>query len=113
MCSDAIPKKLNEFGLDFRTGIVAITTDGCVMVRKLGRIIPPFQQLCYAHGLQLVIQDILYRNKHISQKLILTTTSVRKKTPFSRKDRGRWKKPVFSGKNRPFLPFSIGWSTHN
>ena len=74
LCSDAISKKLNEFGLDFSTDIVAITTDGCAMMRKLGRIIQPFQQLCYAHGLQLVIQDIFYRSKPTSPKLILTTT---------------------------------------
>ena len=54
-----ISEKLNEFGLKLGSDIVAIT-DGCAMMRKLGRIIPPFQQLCYAHGLQLAIQDVFY-----------------------------------------------------
>ena len=36
------------------------------MMKKLGRITPPFQQLCYAHGLQLVIQDVFYRNQSTS-----------------------------------------------
>ena len=58
ICSDAISNRLSEFSLDVCTDIVAITTDGCAMMKKLGRIIPPFQQLCYAHGLQLVIQDL-------------------------------------------------------
>ena len=33
------------------------------MMKKLGRSIASLHQLCYAHGLQLVIQDILYQ-KH-------------------------------------------------
>ena len=36
------------------------------MMKKLGRITPPFQQLCYAHGLQLVIHDVFYRNQSTS-----------------------------------------------
>ncbi|KAI6648647.1 hypothetical protein LOD99_8004 [Oopsacas minuta] len=61
--SDAISNKLSEFGLDYRPDIVGIATNGCAMMKKLVRIIPPFQQLCYAHGLQLVLQDIFYRSK--------------------------------------------------
>ena len=60
VCSSLISEKLSEFGINFKTDIVAITTDGCSMMKKLGRISPPFQQLCYAHGLQLVIQDVFY-----------------------------------------------------
>ena len=74
ICSDAISNRLSEFGLDVRTDIVEITTDGCAMMKKLGRIIPLFQQLCYAHGLQLVIQDIFYRSKPKTQELIFSTT---------------------------------------
>ena len=59
-CCEVISEKLNEFGLKLGSVIVAITTDSCAMMRKLGRIIPPFQQLCYAHGLQLAIQDVFY-----------------------------------------------------
>ena len=56
-------QKLNEFGVNFEKDIVAITTDGCAMMKKLGRSIASLHQLCYAHGLQLVIQDIFYQ-KH-------------------------------------------------
>ena len=62
-CSGAISQKLKEFGTDFETDIIAITTDGCAMMKKLGRIIPNYQQLCYAHGLQLVIQDVFYQKQ--------------------------------------------------
>ena len=56
-------QKLNEFGVNFEKDIVAITTDGCAMMENLGRSIASLHQLCYAHGLQLVIQDIFYQ-KH-------------------------------------------------
>ena len=65
LCSDLISQKLSEFGIDFGKDVVAITTDGCAMMKKLGRIVPTFQQLCYAHGLQLAIQDVFYCNKSI------------------------------------------------
>ena len=52
--------------------------------------------------------------KSISHEVITHhCISVRKNPPFSRKDRGRWKKPFFSGKNALFLTFSIEWLTHN
>ena len=62
-CSNAIVHKLNEFGVNFEKDIVAITTDGCSMMKKLGRSISSLHQLCYAHGLQLMIQDTFYQ-KH-------------------------------------------------
>ena len=61
--------ELNEFGVDLDSDIIAITTDGCAMMRKPGRIISPFQQLCYAHGLQLVIQDVFYAQSRNSEEL--------------------------------------------
>ena len=33
------------------------------MVRKVGRLLPTLHQLCYAHGLQLVIHDIFYQTQ--------------------------------------------------
>ena len=45
------------------------------MMKKLGRIIPNCQQLCYAHGLQLVIQDVLYQKKPKETEEICFSTS--------------------------------------
>ena len=45
------------------------------MMKKLGRIIPPFQQLCYAHGLQLVIQDVFYTQSHTEELFYHSSTS--------------------------------------
>ena len=39
------------------------------MMRKLGRIIPNLQQLCYAHGLQLAKQDVFYCNQSIRTEI--------------------------------------------
>ena len=33
------------------------------MMKKLGRLVPSLHQLCYAHGLQLVIQDLFYQEQ--------------------------------------------------
>ena len=41
--------------------IIAVTTDGCSTMKKFGRLIPTLHQLCYAHGLQLVIHDVFYQ----------------------------------------------------
>ena len=33
------------------------------MMKKVGKLIPALHQLCYAHGLQLVIHDIFYKKQ--------------------------------------------------
>ena len=73
-CIEIIASKLKEFELDLQCDIMAITTDGCSMMRKVGRLLPTLHQLCYAHGLQLVIHDIFYQNKphNLSMRLVLT-----------------------------------------
>ena len=55
--------KLKEFELDLQCDIIANTTDGCSMMRKVGRLLPTLHQLCHAHGLQLVIHDIFYQKQ--------------------------------------------------
>ena len=44
-CSNVIVHKLNEFGVNTEKDIVAITTDGCSMMKKLGRSISSLQQV--------------------------------------------------------------------
>ncbi|UYV64370.1 K02A2.6-like [Cordylochernes scorpioides] len=62
-CKYVICAKLLEFGIDFETDIVCVTTDECAMMVKLGHIIGTLQQLCYAHGLHLAVMDVLYDKK--------------------------------------------------
>ena len=67
--------KLNVFGVDLESELVVITTDGCAMMKKLGWMIPPFQQFCYAHGLQLVIQDLFCTQSHNTLPFYYSSTS--------------------------------------
>ena len=43
------------------TDIVAIITDGASVMIKVGRIINIDQQLCFAHGVQLWVIEVLYK----------------------------------------------------
>ena len=49
-CIETISSKLKDFELDLQSDIIAITTDGCSMMKKVGRLLPTIHQLCYAHG---------------------------------------------------------------
>ncbi|KAF2888514.1 hypothetical protein ILUMI_17659 [Ignelater luminosus] len=46
------------------TDIVAIATDTASVMDKTGTLTSAFQQLCYAHGLQLGILDVIYKKKN-------------------------------------------------
>ena len=68
-CSGAISQKLKEFGIDFETDITAITTNGCAMMKKLGRIIPNYQQLCMPMGSSLCFRMSYTRSKQKHQRM--------------------------------------------
>ncbi|GBP14232.1 hypothetical protein EVAR_7656_1 [Eumeta japonica] len=71
VCVETLRKKLKKFEIDLDEDIVAITTDGASVMVKTGSLVPAFQQLCYAHGLQLGILDVLYKkNESIRQEPI-------------------------------------------
>lgn len=38
-------------------------TDGASVMTKIGKISSTYQQLCFAHGIQLAVIDVLYKNK--------------------------------------------------
>ncbi|GBP55689.1 hypothetical protein EVAR_18981_1 [Eumeta japonica] len=56
-----LKEKLSEFDLSLDKDIVGITTDGASVMKKVGRLIEPLLQLCYAHGVQLGITDVIYK----------------------------------------------------
>ncbi|CAH2107368.1 unnamed protein product [Euphydryas editha] len=60
-CVQLLKEKLSEFNLSLDNDIVGITTDGASVMKKVGRLIEPLQQLCYAHGVQLGITDVIYK----------------------------------------------------
>jgi hypothetical protein len=47
-------------------------TDGASVMQKVGRLSNCDQQLCFVHGIQLGVQDVLYKKPSTSAKTILT-----------------------------------------
>jgi len=60
-CVELLKKKLQANSLSLEDDIVCIVTDGASVMKKLGKLILPEQQLCYAHGVQLAVLDVLYK----------------------------------------------------
>jgi hypothetical protein len=58
-----VSERLKKFGLNFETDIIGITTDGANVMVKVGRLLPCYQQLCFAHGIQLAVIDVLYKKE--------------------------------------------------
>lgn len=56
-----VEKRLMRFNLNMESHIVCIMTDGCATMTKIGKLCPTLQQLCYAHGIQLAVIDVLYK----------------------------------------------------
>ena len=63
-CIQLVKHKLDEHGLSLQFDIVAITTDGASLMTKVGKSIAALHQLCYAHGIQLGVLDVLYKNRN-------------------------------------------------
>jgi len=63
-CIKLLEAKLGTFNLSLSKDIVAICTDGASVMRKVGGLLEAEQQLCYAHGIQLAVVDVLYKNKY-------------------------------------------------
>ena len=60
-CVQLLETKLAMFGLSPQHGIVAICTDGASVMKKVGQLVAAKQQLCYVHGNQLTVLDVLYK----------------------------------------------------
>ncbi len=58
---ELIIEKLGQFGLDLKKHIVALTTDGASVMKKLGRQSGILHQLCHSHGIHLAVVDVLYK----------------------------------------------------
>ncbi|KAJ2948892.1 hypothetical protein O0L34_g5823 [Tuta absoluta] len=73
-CIGLLKERLASFGLDLDTDIIANTTDGASVMVKLGKLLNCSHQLCFTHGLQLVVVDTLYKkgNSPIAECLAAT-----------------------------------------
>lgn len=72
-CIQLVSERLKKFGLNVETDIIDITTYGAPVMVKVGRLLPCYQQLCFAHGIQLAVVDVLYKKKKEAQKEIEQT----------------------------------------
>lgn len=61
-CVNLVEEHLKIFNINIKDDIVAITTDDPNVMIKVGNLMPCFQQRCFAHGIQLAIIDILYKD---------------------------------------------------
>lgn len=74
-CIELVQKVLTKFMLNYDENIVCITTDGASVMQKVGRLSICDQQLCIVHGIQLGVQDVLYKKPSTSAKTILKRIS--------------------------------------
>ncbi|KAG0440928.1 hypothetical protein DMUE_1418 [Dictyocoela muelleri] len=61
-CVALLQEKLAKHKFNINTDILAIITDGASVMKKVGKILNLDQQLCFAHGVQLGVIDVLYNN---------------------------------------------------
>ena len=59
-CIEVLDTKLKQFGLSLENAFVCITTDSAAVIKKVGTLISPNQQLCFVHGIHLAVIKILY-----------------------------------------------------
>ena len=62
-CIQLVEDKLKQHGLSLSRDVVCVTTDGASVMTKVGRLIQCHQQLCFAHGIQLAVLQVLYKKK--------------------------------------------------
>ena len=67
-CIELLGQKLAQHGLDLRKDIIGIMIDGASVMKKVGRILPVNQQLCFAHGVQLAVIEIIYQKQDIERE---------------------------------------------
>lgn len=63
-CIELITEKLQEFDISLNNDVVSFTTDGASTMQKIGKLLTPKQQLCFAHGLHLALVDIIYKKTY-------------------------------------------------
>jgi hypothetical protein len=62
-CIELLESRLSEFDLSLSDDIVCIVMDGVSIMTKVGKLMNADQQLCYAHGIQLTLLEVLYKQR--------------------------------------------------
>ena len=69
VCKEMVVQRTAQFGLDIQMDIICCTTDAASVMVKFGKLMDCEQQLCYAHGVNLAVCDVLYTNNASSVPL--------------------------------------------
>lgn len=67
-----VEERLESFGLNLNTDVVATVTDGASLMVKLGKETSPHHVTCYAHGIHLAVCDVLYKKAKHTPSVPLT-----------------------------------------
>jgi hypothetical protein len=70
-CIELVQKVLTQFMMNYGEDSVCIATNGAAVMQKVGRLSNCDQKFCIVHGIQLGMQDVLYKNGSTSAKTIL------------------------------------------
>ena len=65
---ELVEERLQQFGVHFRNNVVAFTTDGAPVAKKMAKVAGVQRQLCLAHGIHLGVCDILYDKKDATRQ---------------------------------------------
>lgn len=74
-CVDLILERLSVYKISLEEDVVAITTDGAAVMKKVGKLISASQQLCFAHAIQLAVLSVLYRKDTPDDEIELSDTT--------------------------------------
>ena len=62
-----LEKQLADFGItNVQTSAVSIVCGGASVMKTWGKISQPNRQLCCAHGVRLVVSNVLYKNRSVT-----------------------------------------------
>lgn len=80
-CVIIIEERLKNFNQNIKDDIIGITTDGASLMAKVGRLMPCYQQLCYAYGIPLAVIDVLFLHRRNSEQESLKETQIQLNMP--------------------------------
>lgn len=60
-CVELLSSKTEQYGISLEKDVMAITTDGASVMKKVGNEVPATHQVCLAHGIHLAVIDVLYK----------------------------------------------------
>lgn len=79
-CAEILKDKLASFDLSVEKDIACAVTDGASVMCAMGRQLPSYHQLCFAHGIQCAILDVIYKKNSNDQEIVETAHPTEEET---------------------------------